>query len=80
MNPAVPFTKEPKRGEQSSRIFGLLFVSIVTTSMTPFVLPLVYRRAWTTVALIGLLAAATTALERLAHRRVTAAMNETEWG
>jgi hypothetical protein len=79
MNPALPFTKEPKRGEQSSRIFGLLFVSIITTSMAPVVLPLIYRRAWSTVALIGVIAAASLALERLAHRRVAHAIGQMEW-
>jgi hypothetical protein len=78
-NPALPFTKEPKRGEQSSRIFGLLFVSIATTSMTPFVLPIVYRRVWSTIALIAAMAAVSLVLERVAHRRARTAMAALEW-
>lgn len=79
LNPAVPFTKEPKRGDQSSRIFGLLFVSILATSAMPFVLPMIYRRAWSTLAMFAVLAAASVALERIARRRVTAAISELEW-
>ena len=78
-NPALPFTKEPKRGEQSSRIFGLLFVSIVTTSLTPFVLPLIYQRLWSTVALVAAMAAVSVLLERIAHRRARSVMQALEW-
>jgi hypothetical protein len=79
MSPALPFTKEPKRGEHSGRIFGLLFVSMAATSMTPFLMPLIYRRGSTTIGLFVILAAASVAFERVARRRVAAAISELEW-
>ncbi|HJR61471.1 MAG TPA: hypothetical protein VJ813_18835 [Vicinamibacterales bacterium] len=78
LSPGLPFAKEPKRTEQSGRLFFLLFVGMLFTSLGPALLPFVYSSAARTIALAAVLAAVTAVLERTLHRRARAFTAELE--
>ncbi|MEO5896368.1 MAG: hypothetical protein ABIS06_11760 [Vicinamibacterales bacterium] len=80
MNPALPFAAEPRTAEQSSRVMLSFFTASLGASVGPLLLPYVYRRAWTTIALLVFLAAATFALERQLRRRAREEMLNLEYG
>lgn len=72
LSPALPFAKEPKRAEQSGKLFVLFTVGMVFTSTGPLLLPFVYARPWLMVAVAVVLIGATIVLERALHRRARA--------
>jgi hypothetical protein len=72
LSPALPFAKEPKRAEHSSRLFVLFFVGVIFTGVGPALLPFIYAGAVRTIVLAGVLAAMTAVLERTLHRRARA--------
>lgn len=78
LSPELPFAREPKRAEQSGRLFAVFFIGMLFSALGPSLLPLVYARAGTTLALAALLVAATAILERTLHRRARAHFNRLE--
>lgn len=69
MTPELPFAREPKRGEQSGRLFWLFMVGSIFASVGPAMLPLVYARPWLAVIVAGLLIGMTIVFERRLRRR-----------
>jgi hypothetical protein len=80
MNPSLPFATEPRTAEQSSRVMLTFFIASLGASVGPLMLPFIYRRAWTTIALALVLAAATVALERELRRRARNELVNLEYG
>jgi hypothetical protein len=68
-SPQLPFAREPKRAENSGRLFWLFLVGAMCASLAPMMLPSVYARPRLAVALAALLMAATIALEWMLRRR-----------
>ena len=77
--PALPFAREPKRAEQSGRLFWLFMVGMIFASLGPAMLPSVYSRPWLTVTLGVMLVGLTTALESLLRRRARAHFSTLEF-
>lgn len=78
LSPTLPFAKEPKRAEQSGKLFVLFTVGMVFTSTAPLMLPLVYSRPLLMLVVAVALIAATALLERALHRRARAYTAELE--
>jgi hypothetical protein len=72
VSPGLPFAREPKRAEQSGRLFVLFFFGMLFASLGPAVLPFVYASAAGTILVATALAAMTAVLERTLHRRARA--------
>ena len=69
MSPALPFAREPKRAEQSGRLFWLFMAGSIFASVGPVLLSLVYARPWLTVSLAVVLVGLTIVFERMLRRR-----------
>ena len=69
VTPVLPFAREPKRAEQSGRLFWLFLVGMIFASLGPAMLPWVYARPWVTVGLGMLVVGVTIGLEWLLRRR-----------
>lgn len=69
ITPVLPFAREPKRGEQSGRLFWLFLVGMVFATAGPMMLPWVYARPRWTVTLAVVIVAVTVGLEWLLRRR-----------
>lgn len=80
LNPALPFAKEPRRGEQSARLFVLFFFGSIGAGIGPLLLIFVYQRPLWMLGLAFVLLIATMLLERLLHRRAGAFVGELEFG
>lgn len=80
VQPAVPFSNEPRRGQQSGRLLGVLFGGSIGAALVSFVLPFVYRSAAATGVLVVLILGATAALEYTLRRRVAEAIAGLEFG
>jgi len=80
LNPSLPFASEPRTAEQSSRVLSSFFIASLGASIGPILLPFVYRRAWTTIALLFILTSATVALELALRRRAREEMRNVEFG
>lgn len=79
LNPALPFGTEPRKAERSSGLMGVFFFGSLAAAIVSALLPLVYRRPWLTVCVLGLMLAATAALEYTLRRRVTDAIGDLEF-
>jgi hypothetical protein len=79
LSPSLPFATEPKRAQESSRLFGLLFFGSSAAALFSGVLPFVYARPTLATIFFGILIAGTCAMEWVLHRRVAAAMAELEF-
>lgn len=79
VSPSLPFATEPRRAQQSARLFGLIFFGGLAASLVSSLLPLVYARPLLAVTFFGLLLAGTVAMEMLLRRRVGTAMAELEF-
>ena len=69
LSPALPFAKEPKRAEQSGKLFVLFTFGMIFTSTGPLLLPFVYARPLLAIAVAIGLVVGTALLERALHRR-----------
>jgi hypothetical protein len=78
LNPVLPFSKEPRRAEQSGRLTALFFVAMMGAVIVPPLLPFVYARPEAFAALVAVIALCTYALERRLHRRARAYAGEVE--
>jgi hypothetical protein len=79
VGPAMPFAAEPRRGQQSSRVLGVLLAASVVTPLVSFGLPYVYASAAMTAAVVVGIAALTAFLEFALRLRVADAIKNLEF-
>ena len=79
VKPALPFAAEPRKGERSATLFGIILVGSIAAGVAPSVLPLVYRSLLATGAVLTLLMATTAAVEYALRLRVDEAIGELEF-
>jgi hypothetical protein len=79
ISPHLPFATEPRKSEQSSRLFGLFFVGATLAAMAGEGLPFVYARPRLAAIVFGSLIAGTVAMEILLRRRVEKAIGKLEF-
>lgn len=69
LHPVLPFTAEPRRGEQSSRLMWLFAFGALVGTLVPLALPFIYAEWWSLCGLVVILAATTAGLEFLVRVR-----------
>lgn len=79
VKPALPFATEPRKGERSSMLFGVILAGSVVAGMFPFALSFVYRNAAVTVGALLLMIALTAAIEYALRLRVAEAIGDLEF-
>ena len=79
VKPALPFAAEPRKGERSATLFGIILVGSIAAGVAPSVLPFVYRSLLATGAVLTLLMATTAAVEYALRLRVDEAIGELEF-
>jgi hypothetical protein len=79
VHPGLPFATEPRRAEQSAKLFAIFMVGGIAAGIVAALLPIVYKVPVATVVLLALLVLATAAMEVALHRRVTGRMARIEF-
>jgi hypothetical protein len=77
--PALPFAAEPRKGERSYRMFGVIIAGSICAGLLPELLPIVYRSLVLTVGMLAFLLAITAALEYALRLRVDEAIADLEF-
>jgi hypothetical protein len=79
VKPALPFAAEPRKGERSSTLFGIIFVGSMAAGIAPTVLPFVYRSLLSTAIVLALLVLTTVGVEYALRLRVDEAIGDLEF-
>jgi hypothetical protein len=79
VKPALPFAAEPRKAERSATMFLVIFVGSIAAGTFPFLLPMIYRNAVTTVAALLLTLGLTAAVEYALRLRVNEAIGDLEF-
>jgi len=77
--PALPFAAEPRKGERSYRMFGVIIAGSICAGLLPGLLPIVYRSLALTLGTLAFLLAVTAALEYALRLRVDEAIADLEF-
>jgi len=79
VKPALPFAAEPRKGERSATLFGIILVGSIAAGVAPSLLPFVYRSTVATVAVLAVLVFATAGVELALRLRVDEAIGDLEF-
>lgn len=79
VKPALPFATEPRKGERSSMLFGIILAGSVIAGLFPFVLAFVYRSGLATAAALLLMLLMTAAIEYALRLRVEETIGDLEF-
>ena len=79
VKPALPFATEPRKGERSSMLFGVILVGSLFAGIFPFALSFVYQDAAVTVGALLLMIVLTAAIEYALRLRVAEAIGDLEF-
>lgn len=79
VKPALPFAAEPRKGERSATLFGIILVGSIAAGIAPSLLPFVYRSAAATIVVLALLLFTTAGVEYALRLRVDEAIGDLEF-
>jgi hypothetical protein len=79
VKPALPFASEPRKGERSAMMIGVILLGSIVAGLFPVLLPLVYRHTALTVLAMGFLLAVTAGIEYALRLRVAEAIGNLEF-
>ena len=79
VKPALPFATEPRKGERSSVLFGVILLGSMIAGIFPFALTFVYRDAAITAGAVVLMIVVTAAIEYALRLRVAEAIGDLEF-